>query len=76
MLCCIASLTVPTSDLFILVALRPQDLLLHDAGIDYMNMVVVHVLAQRLGHCPVAFIGMHDHRKDILLANDFSIADL
>ena len=26
--------------------------------------------------CPVAFIGMHDHRKDILLANDFSIADL
>ena len=32
-----------------------------------MKVVVVHLLAQSFGHCPVALIGVHDGREDVLL---------
>ena len=33
-----------------------------------MKVIVVHVLLQRVGHGAVALVGVHDRRKDILLA--------
>lgn len=37
-----------------------------------MEVVVVHVLPQRLGHGPVALVSVHDRRQNILLsAHDF-----
>ena len=54
----------------ILAALRPQDLLFYDGKIDYMKVVVIHVLSQRVGHGAVALVGVHDRRKDVLLAAD------
>ena len=33
-----------------------------------MEMVVVHILPQRLGHGPVALVGVHDRRQNILLS--------
>jgi len=35
-----------------------------------MKMIVVHVLPQRVGHGAVAFISVHDCRKDVLLTAD------
>ena len=35
-----------------------------------MKVVVVHVLSQCVGHGAVALVGVHDRRKDILLAAD------
>ena len=32
-----------------------------------MKVVVVHILAQSFGHCPVALIGVHHSGEDILL---------
>ncbi len=32
-----------------------------------MKMIVVHILAQSFGHCPVALIGVHHSGEDILL---------
>ena len=32
-----------------------------------MKVVVVHLLAQSFGHCPVALIGVHHSGEDILL---------
>ena len=29
---------------------------------------MVHILAQSFGHCPIALVGVHDGRQDILLA--------
>ena len=33
-----------------------------------MEVVVIHILAQGFGHCPVALIGVHHSGEDILLA--------
>jgi len=35
-----------------------------------MKVIVVHVLPQRVGHGAVALVGVHNRRKDILLAAD------
>lgn len=32
-----------------------------------MKVVVVHILAKSFRHCPVALIGVHDSRENILL---------
>ena len=32
-----------------------------------MKMIVVHILAQSFGHCPVAFVSVHHSGEDILL---------
>ena len=53
---------------FILAPLRPQDLLFHHRDINHMEVVVIHILAQGFGHCPVALIGVHHSGEDILLA--------
>ena len=55
---------------FILAPLRPQNFLLYDGDIDHMKVIMVYVLAQRVGHGAVALVGVHDRRKDILLADD------
>ena len=56
----------------VLAPFRPAYLLLHYRDIDHMEVVVVHVLPQRLGHGPVALVGVHDRRQNILLsAHDF-----
>ena len=52
---------------FILASLRPKDRLFHHRDIDHMEVVVVHILAQSFGHCPVALIGVHHSGEDILL---------
>ena len=52
----------------ILAPLCPAYLLLHHRDIDHMEVVVVHVLPQRLGHGPVALVGVHDRRQNILLS--------
>ena len=52
---------------FILAPLRPQDLLFHHRDINHMEVVVIHILAQGFGHCPVALIGVHHSGEDILL---------
>lgn len=55
----------------ILTALTPKDLLDHNRDIDDVHMVVVDVPPQLVGQAPVALIGMHHGRDDILLsAND------
>ena len=51
---------------FILASLRPKDLLFHHRDINHMKMIVVHILAQSFGHCPVALIGVHHSGEDIL----------
>ena len=50
---------------FILASLRPKDLLFHHRDINHMKVVVVHLLAQSFGHCPVALIGVHHSGEDI-----------
>src|SRR5699024_1100455 len=35
--------------------------------IDHVKVVVIHILPQSFRHSPVAFIGVHDGREDILL---------
>ena len=56
----------------VLAPLCPAYLLLHYRDINHMEVVVVHVLPQRLGHGPVALVSVHDRRQNILLsAHDF-----
>lgn len=49
---------------FILAPLRPQNFLLYDGDIDHMKVIMVHVLAQRVGHGAVALVGVHDRREN------------
>ena len=51
----------------ILAPLRPENLFLHHRDIHHMKVVVVHILPQSFRHSPVAFIGVHDGREDVLL---------
>ena len=66
--CWIVSMTVPTSD----VSLQRFDhrICFSTTGMDHMKVIVVHVLLQRVGHGAVALVGVHNRRKDILLAAD------
>ena len=56
----------------VLAPFGPADLLLHHRHIDHMEVVVVHILPQCLGHSPVALVGVHDCRQNVLFtAHDF-----
>ena len=54
----------------VLTSLRPEDLLFHHRDIDHMQMVVVDILSQCLGHGPVPLIRVHDGGENELLASD------
>ena len=51
----------------VLAAFAPKDLLFHHRHIDHMEVVVIHFLAQCLGHSPVDLVGVHHGGEDILL---------